>query len=639
MNLRFFPKAVGLLFVAALLVFTIGITAVKADTNRCTAPATFFPGDINPNRPTDICPGGVEAAQASQTQAAIFAWKQFIALNWPADPKNRGVADPSAKFGNEQGNPLVWQTYANKVETYPNSTQTPPPFNLPPNYQYGQFTVSGTSYDRVIGACDGSPRLTKTPYVNLDEADEIGVNRMYAGVAPKDLAGQQFLFLAKSNQKEYDYVTQTTYNGLPLSQIPRNPDNIPNPLLTATADYITQNKEYPTPSAATNPDGTANYVSLPYDTIEIKTGWRQLNENEKSSFHTAPVRYYKVTNTIPDGNNPSQNQYCYYDAPVGQTPTTHTWGMGALHIIVKTPTAPYFIFATFDQVDNIVDKAGKPIEDSVGNSSLSNSAATFIPGIISQEQFIRCESNPDQDICKNFSYVENPSIVNNQPPPKIYPQVFSKQNTPPEISSVDQYLYYENIPVSGIGQYESLPQPDKPIALKRRGNLIPSTITSVNRQVQGAIAKYNKINFQGNSPSTDWQKYRLVNVQWMPLTKSVFGAEYKGSYPASYYLANDVVETDFNLQFFSGRFYPTSPVFTNLISDFKDDGSKFYNVFSKGHSFNMGGCMGCHGNAAVAGADPSFIFLGGPVSSPQAGGKEDAATGLVRAQKIAKFLK
>ena len=34
--------------------------------------------------------------------------------------------------------------------------------------------------------------------------------------------------------------------------------------------------------------------------------------------------------------------------------------------------------------------------------------------------------------------------------------------------------------------------------------------------------------------------------------------------------------------------------------------------------YNMGGCMGCHGNAQQGGADFSFILRGGPVAAPDA---------------------
>jgi len=43
------------------------------------------------------------------------------------------------------------------------------------------------------------------------------------------------------------------------------------------------------------------------------------------------------------------------------------------------------------------------------------------------------------------------------------------------------------------------------------------------------------------------------------------------------------------------------------------------------HGVNMGGCMGCHGNAQVAGFDFSFILKGGNVRAPETAGAESAA--------------
>ena len=54
-----------------------------------------------------------------------------------------------------------------------------------------------------------------------------------------------------------------------------------------------------------------------------------------------------------EGSRPRDGS-CYRDA---------TWGLVALHIIQKTPSAPYFIYATFEQADNIKTVGGKPVED------------------------------------------------------------------------------------------------------------------------------------------------------------------------------------------------------------------------------------------------------------------------------------
>ena len=43
--------------------------------------------------------------------------------------------------------------------------------------------------------------------------------------------------------------------------------------------------------------------------------------------------------------------------------TDATWGLIALHIIQKTASAPYFIYATFEQYNNILTADGGSVED------------------------------------------------------------------------------------------------------------------------------------------------------------------------------------------------------------------------------------------------------------------------------------
>jgi hypothetical protein len=62
---------------------------------------------------------------------------------------------------------------------------------------------------------------------------------------------------------------------------------------------------------------------------------------------------------------------CYQQATSGN-PQQETFGLVSLHIIQKTPLAPYFIYATFEQADNILDAYGQPVED-VDGSPLSPS--------------------------------------------------------------------------------------------------------------------------------------------------------------------------------------------------------------------------------------------------------------------------
>jgi hypothetical protein len=66
----------------------------------------------------------------------------------------------------------------------------------------------------------------------------------------------------------------------------------------------------------------------------------------------------------------------------------------------------------------------------------------------------------------------------------------------------------------------------------------------------------------------------------------------------------------------------------------KNTGNPFYNIYVSGGPYNMGGCMGCHGNAQVAGTDTSFILKGAPFK-PE-GPKPDTASMVLKHQSFFK---
>src|SRR5437867_137953 len=128
------------------------------------------------------------------------------------------------------------------------------------------------------------------------------------------------------------------------------------------ADVVTNPKQYLASHMASPPPGSASLVSLPNGTIEVKAAWRSLNyiEIQSKRFHMQTVRYYE---------RGTSTEYCYRDNAL-------TWGLVALHIIQKTPSAPYFIFATFEQADNILTASGQTVEDEDGNVLVNATAPT-----------------------------------------------------------------------------------------------------------------------------------------------------------------------------------------------------------------------------------------------------------------------
>jgi hypothetical protein len=564
-------RAAGLLLMAAA-----ALGACRGDRVGGSDPAAGAAGGItiSPVAPVNLTDNTLAGA-------ANFAWSEFIALNWPAvpqtgQPNTRGVADTNALFGDTTQGPLVWHTFRSKIEIFsrdstgPNGYDTTAVdygYDAAPQYQY----VS--NYQGPAGP---------TPWINLDENDEIGLTAMYAGVASDvGYTDGLILFTAKANRQEYRYVAANRFFDTTYA----------NPAKRASAAYVTLNSASP-------PAGSDTIASLPDSTIEIKAAWRALTQAEADSgrFYQTTVRYYRPT---------TQGDTVFVDT---------TFGLVALHIIQKTPGQPHFVFATFEQADNILSPTGARVEDENGNLNAGFASLSPTAPMVT-------------------------STVASKPDSGYYSPQNIQQLGPPTSDSVPgSRLYYRNTP--DIAKNDTVyHDTEGPVAVNRRVHSIPQTIIDANVAAHDAMAAYATEN---NLPAAVWQYYKLVNVQYAPIDKPA-GMPYTGADSATYYLSNSVVETNHNLQVFSGQFQPgfnkdistdsgTVRVSvnsgTNLITDwcgrnasravagcppktdtaFYMDTATFYNVRFNGNAYNMGGCMGCHGNAQLGGSDFSFIL-------------------------------
>lgn len=514
---------------------------------------------FSPYVPTDI-PGG--AGKATLHQAAVFAWKEFIALNWPAVPQTgnrntRDMPDTSKHFGDPSyTGPLVWHTYRNKVEIFPGAGL---PAGATP--RLNEIKLNGIKY---LCNYDAAPQYTyapnanvtsspNPPWINADENSQIGLDHIYAGVADGTAMplNNEILFMAKANRAEFNYVC-------PRGWWTNTNSNKP---IQATKAYINQHHQDPKP-------GSTTMVSFPYGTIELKAAWRHLGPKEDASrFYTTKVRYY-VKN-----------------AATGKIdPMDETLALLGLHIIQKTPSAPYFIFATFEQADNILDANGQPVEDANGKV-LKPAASPLTPDITS----VNATAST--------------------------PQSFTVTG---KFGKAGKQLNYSNTPNTGLVTGTD------PIKVNSRIHPIPQAIIAVNKQAHQAIAAYMEHYFPKSKVKSPWAYYKLINVQATPIDKPVPGKTYTGANAATYYQANSTIETDYNLQVFSGQFSTSSnPALSNTITDFNSNGVPFKNVAYNKHTFNMGGCMGCHGNAQHGGSDFSFILGGGRDMKPDTAGTID----------------
>jgi hypothetical protein len=278
---------------------------------------------------------------ADPTSAAEFAWKEFIALTWPAAPNASQIAGASPYLRDAPATnatpgstgpdgTVVWETYYHRDELYPNYTNpnmlyTLPDANAAPSYQYGSSTVTPAT---------GSTKLNL--FANLDESSEINLAFMYftplaqkvdalKAQYPNPTPAQQaeinaaavnaaIMYEAKGNSVIYNYVKTNQYN---------------NPAPRRKARQQEVNK-------ITNNPVTGAVFELPTGSIEIKATWRHYDPDTDNlkDFHWTTGLYYTQG---PNGSFIANNDILV---------------LVGLHIIHKTPNVPTFTYATFEHVSN-----------------------------------------------------------------------------------------------------------------------------------------------------------------------------------------------------------------------------------------------------------------------------------------------
>jgi len=565
----------GILPVAALALAVFLSPVAYAETYECTdkqlVPMIAISSAM-PTPKTDGSTGGVNICAG-----AAFAWNAFMAVNWPAQQGGREIADTSKRFG--QGSPTVWETMRAKVEVYPgNASAMVPPHGVvlsnakpsnPPDYGYNQapeyfYSPTGVkTADGRIKACAKQTPVTVPAWIPLDETTQIGNNQTFAGVLPeKDAKGlnskpQLIRYAVKMNKALYTKVIggQYWYN------------TAGSPLQKAKANYVTALKQ----GTGSNPvEPYVNFAHTnfqdPYS-VEVKSSWRPLTDQEAASgrFYQSKVRYYEEDAT---------GTACYRE---------DVWGLVGMHLISFPANAPWVIWATFEQSDNILTADNSRTEDENGNILKPN------PG-------------------------GNPTTPMLSSDPKVLKPVVTK--TGDYCDKPGARLFFRENP-----NYGTLPA-DGNICVNARWNAIQEPILTANKVAHQTMQTY--LNAPGSKSKTSpWLFYKLVNVQAEPVDYAGKDNPRFGT-TATYYSANVTIETDYSLGMFNGRLVngvpstveqaaPSGPLTgytnTNLLP-FQSGRLSFQNM-------NAGGCAGCHGNTAARGNDFSFA-LGDNVAKPEA---------------------
>ncbi|MDY8138131.1 hypothetical protein [Aquimarina sp. 2201CG5-10] len=494
------------------------------------------------NTPTDAItfsnqvPNGPEK-NATKDELYTFAWKQFAALNWPAQTPNKYVerstpsnhADSSfysveQKSSENMDLPLVvWSTFASKAEMFG------PKYNTSKNKQlpaWKDIYTPSYSYSDQPTSLSSTPSSKYTLFNNLDENDEIGEAKVYGGSGKgSKTGGNQILYEAKVNQVEYDYIREFKLQNKDIVQHwSANTKSKLNKFGgTCKTEEASREAVICFPCADTSSEGV----------IEIKAAWRALTNKDKAD------RFYT-------------KQVIVYEEVKGKIKYTNKiYALVGLHIIRKTKHHPTLIFTTFNHVDNI------------------NNGIYY--------------ENTLSDQGKHQYYKKDKTGH-----PKPYTDAINGVSNP-------QYT----IP-SG---YQSVKNQDEI-------HTIPTDLTAFNKKIQKQISGKNK--------KSVWQYYELLGVQAIPVDYDNITIENIKTTYSSYYLANDVIETDYTLRKFTGTFGPRG-VGILLETDnitVASNPDLVTPIELPPKRYAMGGCMGCHGNAQQGGTDFSFLLGGGPLQKP-----------------------
>ncbi|ASY66265.1 Cytochrome c family protein (plasmid) [Sinorhizobium sojae CCBAU 05684] len=322
----------------------------------------------------------------TQEGANCYAWQMFVAMNWPvnpgwpATPALAGEPDRTASVA-EWGVPSsptspitsvpVWGSFKAAEDIFlPNAAQPtgwgvqePPPSECRSDkmiFGYPQESV------RVLSAISKNA-VNSAHRFNLSSGtrDTVSQEIMEAtGGWLTDQDGKLVFFQRAVGKAEFDYIVENNlFDAADQLRVATNQDGQhPKGLSLPRGGMLRAPPSDPQPQEELG-------------AFEIKAAWRILTgEPEMFSRYMTTVAWLKRPDT-------------------GQC-TQEVVGLVGLHIIHKTDTFPDFIWATFEQVDNVPGGSGSP---PVNGYSFNNPDCTG-PDCTPNQPRIECDGNTCQDL-------------------------------------------------------------------------------------------------------------------------------------------------------------------------------------------------------------------------------------------------
>lgn len=394
--------AIFLITAAVLFITQHIVTAFKpgnapqsTNTCNCNANSPLYNIVIKFNNQV---PGDLPAFN-NQSQADCFAWQEFIALNWPVNPT--GYFGPPGDT-----TPVSWEAYMPLEVLFPPDGAKPSSWGTLVAPKYAEKFKT----QRLLMNPGRTKLLTFATKFAVDTTFGLDPDQAAPFGKPNWLGAQNktnVWYEIKLNKDYYDFVIKNGY-------------------YNAVIQHDSARSGVP----LNFPQGVYNG---PVGAIEVKAAWMEVDNISSPKWQ----RYKLSPATV-------------YDSTTGKLRQT-TVALVGLHILHKTQNQPTWVWATFEQVDNVPD---------------ANSKTTPPYGY----NFYNANCTPQQVKLKNGSTVTVSCTPNTSPP----------------------YYLSQATPV--------------PIQVTRSNPIDPTDAVPINDSMQSNIRKFY--------PQSVFQYYELVDVIW-----------------------------------------------------------------------------------------------------------------------------
>ncbi len=299
-------KSVVLTPIFSAVVISIAVMGSVAHGMEPKASPLDFPQPLSPDLPYDI---DVEAdrkldrdTQVPEAQRLfdIFAWQAFIALNWPANAD--GTPDRKKTIADTEA-PRVWMSWRTNDSIYLPDGGAPAPWDA---------VKKLADYELVLWRFSKMLDESNSPHNDLHESVQAFTGPLV------DQNGVFVRYQSLVNKPQFDYIVENElYNQ------------------EGQIDFVaTRNTQILFPANVTG-------ANPRHGSMGIKLAWKQLGPND------IPERFFTQEAVVVSTS---------YDAD-GKPVTTRSrqlMGLVGMHVTALTQTAPNWIWATFEHVDNVI---------------------------------------------------------------------------------------------------------------------------------------------------------------------------------------------------------------------------------------------------------------------------------------------